>query len=82
MSHELTDLILTSMANQLKAGFDRYGIHNNSGHNGDLPSRWFLVDETYADQTVGYPGDLVEEFTSYEDARTGLFLEIARGLIK
>ncbi|KGM36105.1 hypothetical protein P409_00190 [Inquilinus limosus MP06] len=64
------------LAKKLRENLDRFYIDNT------VSSVFWLVDSAHADESVGYPGDLVSEHDSWEGARDALDLAIAEEILK
>lgn len=55
-----------------KALLDYAIIDNRDHRQPDLkPTQWFVIDASKAEPEVNFPGDLISEHDSYEDARNG-----------
>lgn len=60
---------------KLAEGMFYLRIDSNASHYGGIhepPTRWFVIDGRTAEYDVNYPGDLISEHASIEDARIGL----------
>ena len=62
---------------KLAEAMQRFRIDDNGPHRidnryHDTPTIWFVVDTSTAETDVNWPGDLISEHASFEEARIGL----------
>jgi len=53
---------------KLLEAFDRFEVDNNGER---PPTKWFVIDTKSAEPDVNWPGDLVSEHDSGQEARLG-----------